>query len=67
MGGFYISAGWDKKNIYLITTQHVVLPFGEKYGQINNSQLHKDVMILSMSGFKERLAAINYEFGGGSM
>ncbi|KAG9033294.1 hypothetical protein FRB95_000389 [Tulasnella sp. JGI-2019a] len=67
-GGFYLSAGGNDKNIYLVTARHVVLPLdkddNEEYEKMNNSKPREDVVILGTSGFNEKLAAIDYEIEG---
>ena len=67
-GGFYLSAGGDDKNIYLVTARHVVLPVdkddNKEYERNNNSKPRQDIVILGTSGFNEKLAAIDYEIEG---
>lgn len=67
-GGFYLSAGGNDKNIYLVTARHVVLPLNqddnEEYECKNNNRAREDVIVLSTSGFDEKLTAIDYEIRG---
>ncbi|KAM5540702.1 hypothetical protein V8D89_005733 [Ganoderma adspersum] len=63
-GGFYLSAGGDDRNIYLVTARHVVLPAGkddnQEYERKNHSTARKDIVVLGTSGFDEKLAAIDH-------
>ena len=67
-GGFYLSAGGDDKDIYLVTARHVVLPLdkgdNKEYECKNDSQAREDVIVLGISGFNKKLAAIDYEIRG---
>jgi hypothetical protein len=67
-GGFYLSAGGNDKDIYLVTARHVVLPLdtddNKEYERRNDSKAREDVVILGTSGFNEKLAAIDYEIMG---
>ena len=65
-GGFYLSAGGDDKNIYLVTARHVVLPLddNQEYERKYDSKVREDVVILGDSGFNEKLAAIDCEIMG---
>ncbi|KAG7448833.1 uncharacterized protein BT62DRAFT_730250 [Guyanagaster necrorhizus] len=62
-GGFYLSAGGDDKDIYLVTARHVVLPVDKsenrEYQHRNNSRAHEDVTILGTTGFNKKLATID--------
>lgn len=64
-GGFYLSAGGDDKNVYLVTARHVVLPHeegnNEEYERVNSSQARQDIMIFGTSGFDKKLGAIDRE------
>ncbi|KAG8892127.1 hypothetical protein FRB99_002936, partial [Tulasnella sp. 403] len=66
--GFYLSAGGDDKNIYLVTVRHVVLPVdkddNKEYERTNTSKAREDVVVLGTSGFNEKLAAIDYDIRG---
>ena len=63
-GGFYLSAGGDDKNIYLVTARHVVLPGGkddnQEYERKDQSTPREDIIVLGTSGFDEKLAAIDH-------
>ena len=67
-GGFYLSAGSDDKDIYLVTARHIVLPLdgddNKEYKCNNNSKVREDVVVLGTSGFNEKLTAIDYEIKG---
>lgn len=67
-GGFYLSAGGNDKDIYLVTARHVVLPLdkddNKEYERRNDSKVREDVVILGTSGFNEKLAKIDYEIMG---
>jgi hypothetical protein len=67
-GGFYLSAGGDDKDIYLVTARHVVLPLDKddngEYERMNTSKAREDVVILGTSGFNEKLVAIDYNIKG---
>ncbi|KAF9517859.1 hypothetical protein BS47DRAFT_449479 [Hydnum rufescens UP504] len=62
-GGFYLSAGGDDKDIYLVTCRHVVLSLdkddNKEYECKNDSNAGEDVMVLGSSGFDEKLAVID--------
>jgi hypothetical protein len=61
-GGFFISAGGDDPSIYLVTARHVVLPAKEgnqPFVRKNNSQPRTDIVVLSDSGFNEKIVAID--------
>ncbi|KAH9045063.1 hypothetical protein EDB84DRAFT_1558800 [Lactarius hengduanensis] len=64
-GGFYLSAGGDDKNIYLVTARHVVLPIdkddNKEYERRKTSKAREDVLILGTAGFREKLNAIDYD------
>ena len=64
-GSFYLCAGGDDTDIYLVTTRHVVLPLdkddNKEYERKNNDKAREDVVILGISDFNEKLAAIDYE------
>ncbi|KAH9040077.1 hypothetical protein EDB85DRAFT_1926909 [Lactarius pseudohatsudake] len=67
-GGFYLSAGGDDKNIYLVTARHVVLPIdkddNKEYERTESSKAREDVLILGTSCFREKLDAIDYDIQG---
>ncbi|KAL4077062.1 hypothetical protein V8B97DRAFT_2021693 [Scleroderma yunnanense] len=67
-GGFYLSAGRDDKNIYLVTARHVVLPIdkddNKEYECKNDSKVREDVVVLGTSSFNEKLVAIDYKIRG---
>ena len=67
-GGFYVSAGGDDKDIYLVTARHVVLPLykddNKPYERKNSSKARKDVIVLGTSGFNKKLVAIDYNIRG---
>jgi hypothetical protein len=66
-GGFYISAGGNDKDIYLVTARHVVLPLednNKEYERQNDSKAREDVVVLGASGFNEKLAVIDYKIRG---
>jgi hypothetical protein len=61
-GGFYLSAGGNDKNIYLVTARHVVLPLdkdNKEYERKNESQGREEVVVLGNSGFTKKLIAID--------
>jgi len=66
-GGFYLSAGGNDKNIYLVTARHIVLPIDKddnnEYYHQNNSLPGEEVivMVLGTSTFNDKLAAIDAE------
>ncbi|KAH9967650.1 hypothetical protein BGW80DRAFT_1177955 [Lactifluus volemus] len=63
-GGFYLSAGGDDKDIYLVTARHVILPIdgdNTEYERKNNSRAREDVIVLGTKVFEERLKAIDDE------
>ena len=65
--GFYLSAGGDDKNIYLVTSRHVVLPVDKdnrEYECTSTSNAREDVVVLGTSGFNKKLAAIDYDIEG---
>ncbi|KAF8272680.1 hypothetical protein EI94DRAFT_1717676 [Lactarius quietus] len=61
-GGFYLSAGGDDRDIYLVTARHVVLPVdndhNELYERTNVSKAREDVVVLGTSSFNQKLTAI---------
>lgn len=63
--GFYLSAGGDDKNIYLVTARHIIFPTdndsNKEYKRSSTSQTREDLVVLGTSGFNEKLAAIDYE------
>ncbi|KDQ59745.1 hypothetical protein JAAARDRAFT_127232 [Jaapia argillacea MUCL 33604] len=67
-GGFYLGAGGDDKNIYLVTARHVVLPLdkndNKEYERKHDSGVREDVVVLGTSGFNEKLTSIDYEIRG---
>ena len=67
-GGFYLSAGGDDSDIYLVTARHVVLPLdkgdNKEYECKDDSQAREDVVVLGTSGLNEKLAVIDYEIRG---
>ncbi|KAG7448837.1 uncharacterized protein BT62DRAFT_985991 [Guyanagaster necrorhizus] len=68
-GGFYLSAGGDDKDIYLVTARHVVLPVDNnnnntEYQRRNNSRPRENVIVLGAASFKEKLAAIDKKIEG---
>ncbi|KZT00087.1 uncharacterized protein LAESUDRAFT_764913 [Laetiporus sulphureus 93-53] len=67
-GGFYLSAGGDDKNIFLVTARHVVLPLdnndNNEYDRKNDSKAREDVVVLSTSGFNENLTVIDDDIEG---
>lgn len=67
-GGFYLNAGGDDKNVYLVTARHVVLPFdkdnNKEYQYQNDMKAPEDVVVLGTVGFNKKLAAIKYETRG---
>ncbi|KAH9967653.1 hypothetical protein BGW80DRAFT_1340654 [Lactifluus volemus] len=63
-GGFYLSAGGDDKDIYLVTARHVILPIdgdNTEYERKNNSRAREDMIVLGTEGFKEWLDAIDHD------
>ncbi|RPA96307.1 hypothetical protein L873DRAFT_1811408 [Choiromyces venosus 120613-1] len=67
-GGFYLSAGGNDKNIYLVTARHVVLPVdndgNKEYYRQNESKPRDEVVVLGTGAFNSKLAAIDYEIRG---
>lgn len=67
-GGFYLSAGGEDENIYLVTARHVVLPLdkddNKEYERKDDGKARADVVILGTSGFNEKLAVIDYVIRG---
>ncbi|KAG0127838.1 hypothetical protein HOY82DRAFT_624136, partial [Tuber indicum] len=67
-GGFYISAGGNDKNIYLVTARHVVLPQetldNQEYYRHNENMPPEEVLILGTSAFNKKIEAIDYEITG---
>ncbi len=67
-GGFYLSAGGDDKNIYLVTARHVILPINiddnVEYDRKNTSQRREEVVILGTSAFNDKLGNIEYGIRG---
>ncbi|RPA88682.1 hypothetical protein L873DRAFT_1824196 [Choiromyces venosus 120613-1] len=67
-GGFYLSAGGNDKNIYLVTARHVVLPVdndgNKEYYHQDESKPREEVLVLGTSAFNNKLAAIDYEIRG---
>ncbi|TFY58856.1 hypothetical protein EVG20_g7999 [Dentipellis fragilis] len=67
-GGFFLSAGGDDKNIYVVTARHVLFPFGDgtdenqEYQRITSTactgQKRDDVVALGTSIFDEKLVSI---------
>lgn len=71
-GGFYLSAGGEDNNIYLLTARHVVLPIdtnndnfnNQEYYRENNAKARQDILVLGTSAFDNKLTAIDYEISG---
>ncbi|CCA68571.1 hypothetical protein PIIN_02434 [Serendipita indica DSM 11827] len=62
-GGFFLSAGGQNKNIYLITARHNVLPVGDEnleYAYEDDTKPRRDVIALGPMAFKRKLAVIEH-------
>lgn len=62
-GGFFLSAGGQNKNIYLITARHNVLPVGDEnleYVYEDDTKPRRDVIALGPMAFKRKLAVIEH-------
>ena len=71
-GGFYLSAGGEDNNIYLLTARHVVLPVdtnndncnNQEYYRENNAKARQDILVLGKVAFDNKVTAIDYEISG---
>ena len=68
-GGFYLSAGAEDNNIYLLTARPVVLPIdtnndnfnNQEYYRKNNTKARQDIVVLAPSPFDNKLTVIDYK------
>lgn len=67
--GFYLSAGAEDNNIYLLTARPVVLPINtnndnfnnQEYYHKNNTTARQDIVVLAPSPFDNKLTVIDYK------
>ena len=71
-GDFYLSAGEEDDNIYLLTARPVMLPFdtnkdnfnNQEYSRENDTKERQDIVVLGTSPFDNKLTTIDYKIIG---